>query len=146
MAAWEATVEQPIACKYRGRYEVLKAGSPHKARTKASDDVAAAFARMLGVPVAAGAKERINDDRVQITAVIGDMIKTDDDRPALDGEAHVAHRRQAVRDDDAGAAAQGPAQRGEDAGLHPLQFGENARRGRCAPVRASRRPCAGSSA
>jgi ribose-phosphate pyrophosphokinase len=40
---------------------------------------AAAFARMLGVPVAAGAKERIDDDRVQITAVIGDI----DDRDVI---------------------------------------------------------------
>ncbi len=34
---------------------------------------------MLGVPVAAGAKERINDDEVQITAVIGDI----DDRDVI---------------------------------------------------------------
>jgi ribose-phosphate pyrophosphokinase len=40
---------------------------------------AAAFARMLGVPVAAGAKERINDDKVQIAAVIGDI----DDRDVI---------------------------------------------------------------
>jgi ribose-phosphate pyrophosphokinase len=40
---------------------------------------AAAFARMLGVPVAAGAKERINDDRVTIAAVIGDI----DDRDVI---------------------------------------------------------------
>jgi ribose-phosphate pyrophosphokinase len=40
---------------------------------------AAAFARMLGVPVAAGAKERISDDKVTITAVIGDI----DDRDVI---------------------------------------------------------------
>jgi len=34
---------------------------------------AAAFARLLGVPVAAGAKQRFSDDRVVITAVIGDV-------------------------------------------------------------------------
>jgi ribose-phosphate pyrophosphokinase len=40
---------------------------------------AAAFARMLGVPVAAGAKERIDDDKVRITAVIGEV----DDRDVI---------------------------------------------------------------
>jgi ribose-phosphate pyrophosphokinase len=34
---------------------------------------AAAFARMLGVPVAAGAKQRFNDDKVTISAIIGDV-------------------------------------------------------------------------
>ena len=34
---------------------------------------AAAFARLLGVPVAAGAKQRFPDDRVAITSVIGDV-------------------------------------------------------------------------
>ena len=34
---------------------------------------ASAFARMLGVPVAAGAKQRFSDDRVVINAVIGDV-------------------------------------------------------------------------
>ncbi|WP_375450897.1 ribose-phosphate diphosphokinase [uncultured Devosia sp.] len=34
---------------------------------------AAAFARLLGTPVAAGAKERISDTEVRITAVIGDV-------------------------------------------------------------------------
>ena len=34
---------------------------------------AAAFARMLGVPVAAGAKQRYDDDKVTITTVIGDV-------------------------------------------------------------------------
>jgi ribose-phosphate pyrophosphokinase len=38
---------------------------------------AAAFARMLGVPVAAGAKERFADDRVAITSVIGDVTGRD---------------------------------------------------------------------
>jgi ribose-phosphate pyrophosphokinase len=34
---------------------------------------ASAFARMLGVPVAAGAKQRFSDDHVVISAVIGDV-------------------------------------------------------------------------
>jgi ribose-phosphate pyrophosphokinase len=40
---------------------------------------AAAFARLLGVPVAAGAKQRIDDDRVTISAVIGEI----DDRDVI---------------------------------------------------------------
>jgi ribose-phosphate pyrophosphokinase len=35
---------------------------------------AAALARMLGLPVAAGAKERISDDKVTITSIIGDVV------------------------------------------------------------------------
>ncbi|GAA1711273.1 ribose-phosphate diphosphokinase [Fodinicola feengrottensis] len=38
---------------------------------------AAAFARMLGVPVAAGAKQRFADDRVSISSVIGDVTGRD---------------------------------------------------------------------
>jgi ribose-phosphate pyrophosphokinase len=38
---------------------------------------AAAFARMLGTPVAAGAKQRFSDDRVKISAVIGDVVDRD---------------------------------------------------------------------
>jgi ribose-phosphate pyrophosphokinase len=38
---------------------------------------AAAFARLLGVQVAAGAKQRYADDRVQISAVIGDVAGRD---------------------------------------------------------------------
>jgi ribose-phosphate pyrophosphokinase len=38
---------------------------------------AAAFARMLGVPVAAGAKQRYLDDKVTISAVIGDVVGKD---------------------------------------------------------------------
>lgn len=38
---------------------------------------AAAFARLLGVPVAAGAKQRFPDDAVKITAVIGDVADRD---------------------------------------------------------------------
>lgn len=34
---------------------------------------ASAFARLLGVPVAAGAKERISDEKVVITSIIGDV-------------------------------------------------------------------------
>jgi ribose-phosphate pyrophosphokinase len=45
---------------------------------------AAAFARLLGVPVAAGAKQRYADDRVSISAVIGDV--TDRDVIVLDDE------------------------------------------------------------
>jgi ribose-phosphate pyrophosphokinase len=45
---------------------------------------AAAFARRLGTPVAAGAKQRFNDDRVEITSIIGhvagkDVIVLDDE-------------------------------------------------------------------
>ena len=38
---------------------------------------AAAFARLLGVPVAAGAKQRFADDRVSISAVIGEIAGRD---------------------------------------------------------------------
>jgi ribose-phosphate pyrophosphokinase len=38
---------------------------------------AAAFARMLGVPVAAGAKQRFADDRVAISSVIGEISGRD---------------------------------------------------------------------
>ena len=38
---------------------------------------AAAFARMLGTPVAAGAKQRFSDDRVKISAVIGEVADRD---------------------------------------------------------------------
>src|SRR5215470_9232740 len=38
---------------------------------------AAAFARRLGLPVAAGAKERISDTEVHITAIIGDVTGRD---------------------------------------------------------------------
>ncbi|MGN6087907.1 MAG: ribose-phosphate diphosphokinase [Actinomycetales bacterium] len=38
---------------------------------------AAAFARLLGVPVAAGAKQRFADDRVEISNVIGDVAGRD---------------------------------------------------------------------
>ncbi|MPQ99887.1 ribose-phosphate diphosphokinase [Modestobacter sp. I12A-02628] len=39
--------------------------------------VASAFARMLGVPVAAGAKQRFADDRVSISSIIGDVVDRD---------------------------------------------------------------------
>jgi ribose-phosphate pyrophosphokinase len=45
---------------------------------------ASAFARMLGLPVAAGAKQRFDDDRVRISSVIGDV--TDRDVIVLDDE------------------------------------------------------------
>ena len=35
------------------------------------------FARLLGVPVAAGAKQRFTDDRVEITSIIGDVAGRD---------------------------------------------------------------------
>jgi ribose-phosphate pyrophosphokinase len=38
---------------------------------------AAAFARRLGVPVAAGAEQRFSDDRVQISAIIGEVADRD---------------------------------------------------------------------
>ena len=38
---------------------------------------AAAFARMLGTPVAAGAKQRFSEDRVVITSIIGDVAGRD---------------------------------------------------------------------
>jgi len=38
---------------------------------------AAAFARMLGTPVAAGAKQRFEDDRVVISAIIGEVAGKD---------------------------------------------------------------------
>jgi ribose-phosphate pyrophosphokinase len=38
---------------------------------------AAAFARRLGVPVAAGAKERFSDERVSISAIIGEVADRD---------------------------------------------------------------------
>jgi ribose-phosphate pyrophosphokinase len=38
---------------------------------------ASAFARLLGVGVAAGAKQRFSDDRVEITSVIGDVAGRD---------------------------------------------------------------------
>jgi ribose-phosphate pyrophosphokinase len=45
---------------------------------------AAAFARRLGVPVAAGAKERFSDERVSISSIIGDV--SDQDVIILDDE------------------------------------------------------------
>jgi ribose-phosphate pyrophosphokinase len=45
---------------------------------------AAKFARLLGLPVAAGAKQRFSDDKVVISAVIGDV--TDRDVIVLDDE------------------------------------------------------------
>ncbi|TDV57234.1 ribose-phosphate diphosphokinase [Actinophytocola oryzae] len=42
------------------------------------------FARLLGVPVAAGAKQRFADDRVEITSIIGDV--SDRDVIVLDDE------------------------------------------------------------
>jgi ribose-phosphate pyrophosphokinase len=57
------------------RYELAKAVvvSPDLGNAKE----AAHFARLLGVPVAAGAKQRLSDDRVVISAVIGDVAGRD---------------------------------------------------------------------
>jgi ribose-phosphate pyrophosphokinase len=38
---------------------------------------ASAFARMLGVPVAAGAKQRLSDDKVVISSIIGEVFDRD---------------------------------------------------------------------
>ena len=38
---------------------------------------ASAFARLLGVPVAAGAKQRFSDDRVEISSIIGEVADRD---------------------------------------------------------------------
>jgi ribose-phosphate pyrophosphokinase len=38
---------------------------------------ASAFARILGVPVAAGAKQRFDDDKVQISSIIGEVADRD---------------------------------------------------------------------
>jgi ribose-phosphate pyrophosphokinase len=40
-------------------------------------DLSSAFAKMLGVPVAAAAKERFDGDRVEITSLIGDVTGRD---------------------------------------------------------------------
>ncbi|MEU6341419.1 ribose-phosphate pyrophosphokinase [Streptomyces sp. NPDC046977] len=63
-----------LAAHFRG-YDLSRATvvSPDLGNAKE----AAAFARMLGVPVAAGAKQRFADDRVSISAVIGDIAGRD---------------------------------------------------------------------
>jgi ribose-phosphate pyrophosphokinase len=68
--------------EYFGRYDLSNAVvvSPDLGNAK----TAAAFARRLGTPVAAGAKERITDTEVRITAIIGevrgrDVIVLDDE-------------------------------------------------------------------
>jgi ribose-phosphate pyrophosphokinase len=60
---------------YFGRYDLSDTVivSPDLGNAKE----AAAFARILGVPVAAGAKQRFSDDLVQIAAVIGDVVDRD---------------------------------------------------------------------
>jgi ribose-phosphate pyrophosphokinase len=60
---------------YFQRYDLSKAVvvSPDLGNAKA----AAAFARRLGTPVAAGAKERISDTKVHISAIIGDVRDRD---------------------------------------------------------------------
>ncbi|MFJ4847754.1 MULTISPECIES: ribose-phosphate diphosphokinase [unclassified Streptomyces] len=63
-----------LAAHFRG-YDLSRATvvSPDLGNAKE----AAAFARMLGVPVAAGAKQRFADDRVSISAVIGEIAGRD---------------------------------------------------------------------
>ena len=65
---------------------------------------AAAFARRLGVPVAAGAKERFSDEKVSISAIIGEVADRDviilDDEIARGTTVH----RAAFRAAPAGAA------------------------------------------
>lgn len=60
---------------YFQRYDLSNAVvvSPDLGNAKA----AAAFARRLGTPVAAGAKERISDTKVHISAIIGDVRDRD---------------------------------------------------------------------
>lgn len=60
---------------YFGRYDLSHAVvvSPDLGNAKN----AAALAKRLGTPVAAGAKERISDTQVQITAIIGDVAGRD---------------------------------------------------------------------
>jgi ribose-phosphate pyrophosphokinase len=63
-----------IAAHFRGRdLSRTVVVSPDLGHAKS----AAAFARRLGVPVAAGAKERISDSKVTISAIIGDVAGRD---------------------------------------------------------------------
>ncbi|MBV9095207.1 MAG: ribose-phosphate pyrophosphokinase [Streptosporangiaceae bacterium] len=68
---------------------------------------AARFARRLGVPVAAGAKERFSDDYVTISAIIGDVAGRDvivlDDEIARG--TTVTELLQRLRDQDVGSVA-----------------------------------------
>jgi ribose-phosphate pyrophosphokinase len=63
-----------IAAHFRGRD---LAGAVVVSPDLGNAKPAAALARMLGLPVAAGAKERISDDRVTITSIIGDVAGRD---------------------------------------------------------------------
>jgi ribose-phosphate pyrophosphokinase len=63
-----------LAAYFRGRdLSNVVVVSPDLGNAKS----AAAFARRLGVPVAAGAKERYSDSKVRITAIIGDVAGRD---------------------------------------------------------------------
>ena len=63
-----------LAAYFRGRdLSNVVVVSPDLGNAKS----AAAFARRLGVPVAAGAKERYSDAKVRITAIIGDVAGRD---------------------------------------------------------------------
>jgi phosphoribosylpyrophosphate synthetase len=66
---------------------------------------AAAFARRLSLPVAAGAKERISDTEVRITAIIGDVAARD--VIVLDDEIARHHRVRAARPAARGGSAFG---------------------------------------
>jgi ribose-phosphate pyrophosphokinase len=65
---------QELAAHFRG-YDLSNGVvvSPDLGNAKS----AAAFARLLRVPVAAGAKQRFPDDRVEISAIIGDVAGRD---------------------------------------------------------------------
>ena len=60
---------------YFSRYDLSNTivVSPDLGNAKAASH----FARLLGVPVAAGAKQRWSDDRVEITSIIGDVTGRD---------------------------------------------------------------------
>jgi len=60
---------------YFGQYDLSNAVVVSPDLGGAKD--AAAFARLLGTPVAAGAKQRFPDDKVQISAIIGDVAGKD---------------------------------------------------------------------
>jgi ribose-phosphate pyrophosphokinase len=63
-----------IAAHFRGRD---LAGAVVVSPDLGNAKQASVLARMLGLPVAAGAKERLSDDRVTITSIIGDVAGRD---------------------------------------------------------------------
>lgn len=63
-----------LASHFRGRnLENTVVVSPDLGNAKPAE----AFARLLGVPVAAGIKQRVADDRVVITSIVGDVSGRD---------------------------------------------------------------------